>query len=369
MKRTVLLASLTMFGGIIGAGIFGVPFVFSRIGVLPGLGYVVFLGAAAALINIYYAFVAARTAGRHRLAGYARKHIGARASLIVAAISFVELFGALLVYIILGGNFLSAIFGSSADLWSMVFLVAVALIMLLPLKKGEWVDRLFTIALIVVVAAITAVVWPQVRAVNLMTVDWRNWFVPYGVLFFALGGTSVVPELVEVLRKDEGSAVKAVTVGTLAAAVLVGIFGALIVGVCGAGTTENAIVGLTQYFGRPIVVLGSLFGVAAVMTQFVIVGSNIRDEFVYDYKMRRIFAWGLAITVPFVVFALGARDFVEIISFLGATLGAGVGIIIVYMGRKVMNDDPKLATLRRFAVPLMMLFMAGLLAEIISLFL
>jgi len=369
MKKSVLWASLTMFGGIIGAGIFGVPFVFSRIGVLPGLVYVVFLGAAAVAINIYYAIVAAETPGRHRLAGYARKIIGYKASLAVAAVSMIEFFGALLVYIILGGNFLSVIFGGPAGVWSLIFLAVAALVMLLPLDNSEWIDHLFTIVLIFVVVMIAVIIVPHVKIANIVSVDWAYWFAPYGVLFFALGGSSVIPEMIEVSRRDKRSALRAVVMGTIAAAVLIGLFGALIAAVCGAGTTEDAIAGLAQYFGRPIVVLGSAFGLAAVLTQFVVIGSNIRDEFVYDFKRHRIVGWVLAVGIPLLAFMLGARDFVSIIGFLGATLGAGVGIIIIFMGRKVMARIPEYAVLRRFAVPLMMLFVAGFLAEIISIFL
>ena len=366
MKKSVLWASLTMFGGIIGAGIFGVPFVFSRAGVLVGLAYIVFLGAAAALINVYYAVVAVETPGRHRLAGYARKLTGKKASVAVAVVSMVEFFGALLVYVILGGNFLSVIFGGAAGLWSLVFLAVAAFVLLLPLKKSEWIDHLFTVALIVAVAAIAAMLVPQIKTANIVSVHWENWFAPYGVLFFALGGSSVIPEMIEVSRRDKRSAVQAVAVGTIAAAVLIAIFGVIIVGVCGAGTTEDAIAGLARSFGRPIVILGSVFGLAAVLTQFVVIGSNIRDEFVYDFKKQRIVGWALTVGIPLLAFSFGARDFVSIIGFLGATLGAGVGIIIIYMGRKVMEENGKYALLRRFAVPLMMLFLAGLLAEIIS---
>jgi tyrosine-specific transport protein len=356
-----------MFGGIIGAGIFGVPFVFARAGVLVGLGYVIFIGAAAALVNVYYAVIAVETSGRHRLAGYARKYLGNRAAFFVAGVSLIEFFGALLVYIILGGNFLAVVFGGAAGFWSMVFLSVCAVILLLPLRKSESIDRWFTIALIVLVVAIIILLGPRISLNNITSLAWQNWFVPYGVIFFAISGSAVVPEIVEVLHKNERISIRAVVFGTLAAAVLIGIFGAVVVGVCGAATTPAAIAGLEPFFGRPIVVLGSLFGLAAVMTQFVVVGSNVRDELVYDFKKRRLVGWVIAIGIPLAAFALGARDFVGIIGFLGATLGAAVGVIIVHIGRKVMGANAKYAALRRYAIPLMILFVAGFLAEVVSL--
>ena len=192
------------------------------------------MGAAAVLINVYYAVVAVETPGRHRLAGYARKIMGKKAWAAVAVVSMVEFFGALLVYVILGGNFLSVIFGGAADLWSLVFLAVAALILLLPLKKSEWVDNLFTVALIVAIAAIAAMLVPPIKTAKIVSIDWKNWFAPYGVLFFALGGSSVIPEMIEVSKRDKRSAVNAVAVGTIAAAVLIALFGTIIVGVCGA---------------------------------------------------------------------------------------------------------------------------------------
>jgi len=207
-----------------------------------------------------------------------------------------------------------------------------------------------------------------VKAENLAVVHWENWFSPYGVMLFALGGAAIVPEIVEISRKKESSAIRAAMFGTIIAGLIVGAFGALVVGVCGPGTTEDAIAGLTPFFGRSIVVLGSVFGLLAVATQFVILGSNVRDQFVYDYKIPRPVAWMVAVGAPLGVYLAGARDFVGIIGFLGATMGAAVAFSIVFMARRLMLKKKEFPRLRLFMIPLMILFVAGFLAEIVSFF-
>jgi amino acid permease len=367
MKKIHLFSVIAMIGGIIGAGIFGVPYVFARSGVLIGSVYIVILGAAALFIHVFYAIIASETAGKHRLVGYVRKHLGERASDLIGFLNFIEFLGALLVYIILGGNFLAVIFGGSIGLWTAVFFIAVSAVLLLPLKKTDGFDVFLTCALIAVVVAIIAIILPKVSAANLLAVDPRNWFVPYGVIFFALGGSAVIPEIVELSRKNEASAIRAAAVGTIVSVLLIGLFGAVVAGVSGSGTTENAIAGLAPFFGRPIVLLGSVLGVFAVATQFIVIGSNVRDQFVYDFKMPRFVSWALAVGLPLAVYFLGARDFVGIIGFLGATTSAITGFVIVFVAEKIMKKKREFTVLRRFAFPLMLLFVAGLAAEIVSL--
>jgi amino acid permease len=368
MKKIHPSSVIAMIGGIIGAGIFGVPYVFSRSGVLMGAVYIVILGGAALLIHVFYAIIASETPGKHRLVGYARKHLGERAAYLVGFLNLIEFLGALLVYIILGGNFLATIFGGNIGLWTTVFIIGVSVALLLPLRESDDLDNFFTCAIIVVILAIIAIILPKVTATNLMAADLRNWFVPYGVIFFALGGTAVIPEIVDLSRKNETSAIRAAVLGTVISAAVIGVFGAVVVGVSGAGTTENAIAGLAPYFGRPVVLLGSIFGVLAVATQFIVIGANSRDQFVYDFKMPRPLAWALVVGLPLVAYLIGARDFVGIIGFLGATTSAITGLIIVILAKKLLSGKREFPHLRFFAFPLMLLFVAGFIAEIVSFF-
>ena len=65
-----------LVGMIIGVGIFGVPYVLSRAGLVPGIFYFIVLGAAIILVHLFYGEAVLRTNGRHRLVGYAEKYLG-----------------------------------------------------------------------------------------------------------------------------------------------------------------------------------------------------------------------------------------------------------------------------------------------------
>jgi len=91
---------------IVGAGVFGLPFVASRSGMGTMLGYFLVLGSAVLLLHLLFGEICLRTQEKHRLVGYARLYLGSVAEKIVAASTIIGMLGALLIFIILGGNFL-----------------------------------------------------------------------------------------------------------------------------------------------------------------------------------------------------------------------------------------------------------------------
>lgn len=361
MKNPVLLATLSMVGTIVGAGIFGLPYVFSRAGVPVGIVYCVVLGAAAVMTHWLYAKVAEATPGKHRLVGYVHKHLGAGAAELASVTNPMGLLGSLLAYLILGGAFLSVLFGGSAVIWGVVFFVAMSLILLLPFRRMEGIEAWLTWLLIAAAVAVVAMVAPHIRLENLTQIHVSRWFVPYGVVFFSFGGLSVVPDIVETLGKKMKSVAIAVVSGTVASVVISAAFGIAIAGATGGATAQDAIGALVPVVGRAIVALGAVFGLLAVATSFLTIGENVKDQFRFDFKLSKFAAWATAIGLPLAAYLLGARDFIGVLGFVGAVFGVIDGALIALMARKVIKGH-----LRAFIIPLMVVFAAGLISELIA---
>jgi amino acid permease len=362
MKKSVLLGSLSLVGTIIGAGIFGVPYVFSRAGIVSSLLYCVLLGAAALTIHWFYAQVAAATPGKHRLVGYVRRHLGRRFAEVATVTNPMGLLGSMLAYMILGGGFLATLFGGSLTVWGLVFLAVMAALIFLPFRRIEGVEAGLTWLLIAAAVIIIAVVAPNVRLENMIAFSAENWFLPYGVIFFAFGGASVIPDLVESLDKDLRLISRAVIIGTAFSVALTAVFGCVIAGASGAGTTENAVAGLIPIVGRYIVAAGAVFGLLAVATSFVTIGENVKEVFSMDFRLSELAAWCAVIALPLAAFLFGARDFIAVLGFIGAFLTAADGFFISFMARKLARGPT-----RRLAIPLIALFLLGAVSEIYSL--
>jgi len=107
--------------------------------------------------------------------------------------------------------------------------------------------------------------------------------------------------------------------------------------------------------------LGAVFGLLAVATSFLTIGENVKDQFRFDFKLSKFAAWATAIGLPLVAYLIGARDFIGVLGFVGAVFGVIDGALIALMARKVIKGH-----LRAFIIPLMVVFAAGLISELIA---
>src|SRR3989339_612129 len=82
-----------LIGMIIGAGIFGIPYVVAQAGFAVGLFYLVLLGGAVMLLHLFYGEIVLRTKQEHRLIGYAAKYLGKEAKKIATLTVLFEYYG------------------------------------------------------------------------------------------------------------------------------------------------------------------------------------------------------------------------------------------------------------------------------------
>jgi amino acid permease len=363
MKNPVLLASLSMIGTIVGAGIFGLPYVFAQSGTPIALIYCVVLGTALLFTHWLYAKVAEATPGKHRLVGYVHKHLGRTAAEVVSITNPMNLLGSLLAYLILGGAFLSALFGGSPMVWGLVFFGAMSVLLILPFRRLEFIEGYLTWLLVAVAIIVIVLVAPHIKIENLLAIDAAKWFLPYGVVFFSFGGLSVVPDIVESLNKNMKKVARAIVVGTIASIVISVAFAVAISGATGSATSQDAIGALVPVVGGAIVALGAVFGLLAVATSFITICENVKDQFRFDFKLSKIAAWGAAVGLPLAAYLFGARDFVGVIGFVGAVFGVIDGALIALMACRFVKGR-----LRLFIFPLIVVFAVGLASEIFNIF-
>lgn len=337
--RDELLAGLTLMGAIIGVGIFGVPYVMARSGVLVGLGYFAVLGAVILLVHLFYAEVAMATKERLRIVGLTRKFLGERWRHLAAAAEIFGLYGGQIAYIIIGGVFLrtmfAGFFGGSEFIYQTAFFIIMAVFVSVGLRLLAGIEAVLTAGLGLTLLTLIALGIPEVSVSNLSAIHWGDALLPYGVILFSIAGTAAVPELEDILRGKPSRYRRAVIWGTLIPIVLTALFGMVVVGVSGAATTEQALAGLAPIFGRGFVFLGAVFGLLAVVTSSLIFAVNLKATFRYDYKAHPLLAWALAVLPPYIVFLLGARNFIRVIGFTGSVFGGIMGLLVVALYLRV----------------------------------
>jgi len=365
-----------LVGMIVGAGTFGLPYVFSQAGFMVGFFYLIILGAAVMLVHLFYGEIVLRTSQPHRLVGYAAKYLGSGAKKIVTLIILFEYYGALLAYLILGGRFLAIIFGRWLDgsefFWTIVFFLLGAAAIFWRLRRVAVSEFFMTVLLLLAATVLLVKGAPLVNFNNFQTLNLSKFFLPYGVILFALAGSAAVPEMRQVLAGQERKFKKAIFWGTLIPIILYFLFAAVVVGVTGRLTSEEAIGGLVPHLGSWVIILGAVFGFLAVFTSFIVLGVAVRKIYQHDYKIKSLISFLLACFIPLFGYLLGFKNFILIIGFVGAIVSGldGILTILIYFKAKKLGDrrpEYSLAGAKILGGSLILIFTLGLIYQFVYL--
>lgn len=334
MNHSFILALSTLVGTIIGAGIFGVPYVVERSGFLPAIFYFLVLGGAVILLHLFFGEVALRTEKKARLIGYCQMYLGNPGKIAATFSTLFGIVGALLAYIIVGGSFLHILLGGlvgisatwfSVLLWALLSLFIVRGIQLIA--KAEFI---MNIALLVAVVTIFFFAAPHVEISNFSLLDLENIFLPYGVILFALAGWAAIPEIADFFkkRKDKRNLDNLIVAAGIITTLLYFAFSLFVVGVSGEGTSPDALQGLIPFLGKGIVSLGAVFGLIAIAASFLVLGNYLKNSLRYDFKLPYLPSAVVAVGAPLALFLLGFREFIVVLGLVGIVLGVAEGVLI-----------------------------------------
>ena len=342
MNKSPILALASLIGTIVGAGIFAIPYVMARAGVLLMVCYFFVLGLIVIFIYLAFGEMILRTREKHRLVGYAEKYLGNGAKILVTFSIVVGGIGALLAYIILGGKFLELIFGGlnsfqfSLILWAVLFFFVY-----LGIKSIAPLEVFLNAALLGVFVLIFGFSLPKIQQSSFILLDKSYLFMPFGVVLFSLLGWDAIPEIEGIFKRREN--LKKVIMIALPLSVFLYLFFAFtIVGVSGSATTQEPFAGLLGVLGNKIIILGGLFGLLSVSTSILIGANYIKNTLFYDYGMRYKLAFTITAFSPMALFLLGARQFIAVVAFVGTAVGVIEGTVIALSwGKAKIKGDRK----------------------------
>ena len=365
-KKSFFAASFTLTGSIVGAGILGLPYVFSKSGFLIGFFWLVALGFVTLFVNLCLGEVSLRTKKTHQLPGYAEKYLGKTGKILMLFAVMFGIYSALLAYLIGEGQSFSKLFFGTLD-YSIYFAFAFWVVMTLLLSRGlkelKRVELYGVIAIIGIVISMFFWFLPQVSVNNLHFYDISEFFLPFGVVLFAMLGFTSIPEVRQEIKGDEKLFKNAIILGTIIPVVLYFLFTMIFVGVLGRRVEEIA----TLSFGNLI----TLLGIFTMLTSYFVLSFSLRDIFYFDLKNKRLsFAFvsifPLVLYMAVIFFNLG--DFLKILGIGGVISGGIAGVLILLMN---LNSKKKGNRKPEFSIPinwtligiLSLIFLMGIIAE------
>ena len=234
-------------GSIVGSN-FGLPFVYAKSGLVIGLLVLVVLAVLITILQLMMAEVALQTQIRHRFIGYIGAYLGHHWKRIAMLAFAIAIFGSMTAYVIVAGGFLSVllspIFGGKEVVYGVVFALIANALIYRGIHFASRFEAVLTSVLIFLFVFVVLASLPYVQVNNLLTVNWKQAFLPYGVTLFSLAGIGVVPELRAVLGWQARRSLSHLIVVGMVMITLSMAFTA-VVGVTG-GYTPNALMALSQ---------------------------------------------------------------------------------------------------------------------------
>lgn len=346
------LAIGSIAGTIIGVGMFGLPYVAKQAGFFVTAGYLIFFGIIVGLAHLLYAEITLRTKENHRFTGYVGYYFGTRWKTITLIQGLISLWGTLLIYTIVGSEFVVLVF---PDILHFLSLLQVGIIFFALCSYIVWrgdnsvgnQELLFTIpmAAIIIIIFFKAVNAPNFSAQYLLTNDWSQWISPYGVTLFALFGFSIIPILEHILAPALTKGLRfnypfIVMTGTLLPALLYILFTFAVLGVNGVSAKQAApLAGLIEPLGFPIIAIGAVLGIFAIYTSFIAVGNELQKTFFEDYHLKKGLSFFGAMTAPFLLYLANIQDFIAVADFVGAIMGGYMGVMIILLFWKAQRHS------------------------------
>jgi tyrosine-specific transport protein len=333
-----------MIGAIIGVGVFGMPYVFAKSGVSIGMLWLIVLWVILLILQLMFAEVVVQTKGKHRLVGLVERYVGPRFRWITLIALASGIWGAMLAYMIIGGHFLqlllSPTFGGTELIYALLVWVICAYMIYRGLQSAAKLEVVVVAILLFLFLFISLLSVPSIELSNFIVTDVSHFFLPYGVILFALGGMGIVPEMADVLgNKKKQDLARAVTVSMVIILLLYAFFSLAVVGVTGQATTQAVFNGLIPVFGNSFRFIATILGSITVLSIFMVLGIELVNTFKFDFGLKHRSSWFLSVSVPLILFLVGVREFIGLIGFVGGVFSGLLGILVALTYYRMKRSD------------------------------
>lgn len=355
-------AVATLVGSTVGVGIYGIPFAFQKAGFGIGLLFLIAVGGLILLSNLLYGEVILRTHERHQLIGYTNKYLGVWARKINLFTFMLGAYGGLIGIIIVGGGFLANVFSFFMRLspasWSAIFVLAASIFIFRGLRTVSRIDFLMMLFFAAVILLIGLFGIKSTSLSNYVLAVNDFWFLPFGIIMFALSSKPGIPLVREVLAGTEEKFKKAIIYGTAVPAAFYLVFTLVVVGISGDATSPDAISGLSGFLGNKIIFIGSLLGFLTSFSIFLNLGTALKESLQQDFYFSRRWGWLLTVIPPYVLFLSGVRNFIDIIGLVGGVAVSIEMVILIFLYAKTRKNGDRVPEYSiRIPAPLLYLMM------------
>ncbi len=357
--RRVLLAVSMFAGTIIGAGVFSLPYILSKTGMLLGGALLLLFSAFYAVIYRRYADVYHQFHGEeqnHRFVYLSERLLSPAAAGTAAFVVIAELFFTLAAYIILSASFAGLLGVPQHIAWFVFWAIGSTLLFARARMLGifEFLGTLGIIAIGVLFVVLRGTASLPLFPANTPTLPEVLSF--FGVLVFMLSGRPAVPEAYKFFS-GKRMPWNVLVLGVAVPLVFYVFFGVGVLHLTAYPATDT-VSGLVAL--PPLVTcLIGILGLLTLLTSYLTIGDNAKDILEDDVFHEKTHAVTLTLFLPLLLVMFGLREFITVIGVAGGIFLALEAIFINRMWERTFRASP----LAPMSVAIYLVFGAALAAE------
>lgn len=368
LLKYYIFPAAVLSGGIIGVGFLALPYITMKVGILVMSVYFFGIAFLVLILHLIFAKISLETPDFKRFPGFVGYYFGKWGEGVALLTSAIGYCGILLAYLIVGGEFLtealSPIIGGSNLSYTFIYFLFAIIIIFLGIRIISRIELASIVLLLVAIIFIAIKGFEYVEISNIFQSasisNISDYFLPYGAILFSLLGFGLIPEVEEMLRGGHKKIFnRVIIIGSLVPVIIYSLFIILILGITGSQTTESALVGLRGFLGSGVMTIVILMGAMVTFVSFVVHGMTFKKILMYDLKIKKWHAVIITCVTPLILFLLGLKSIIILLSFIGGVVFGINGLFIVFMYKQIGGKNI-------IVYPLSLIFIIGIIYGIFS---
>jgi tyrosine-specific transport protein len=316
-KISSLEALAVLIGTLVGAGVLGLPYAASKVGLFPALG-ILFAIMLFMLSTALIVLKVSAEMGGAQMSTIAYSTLGKAGGWLMYVSIMIMGFGAFLAYISGMGSIFTSLFGLNEVFGAVLFWVLASSVIYLGLEASGKAELIMNLMLITLFIGITAMLFPHAGYENANYVDFTGLFSMVGVVIFAFGFHTIIPDVYQGLGSYKKTK-RVVLLSFLIPSVIYAVFMVAFLMTFGKNTPQLATQGLEAIYGRIGKIVGNALPLIAITTSYIGLGLAQQSNSKEFLGLKKPVAWVLVVVPPVVIYLAGVRNFADVLSFAGNT--------------------------------------------------
>ncbi len=306
-----------LIGTQVGAGVLGLPYAASKVGLIPALSIL----TGAMLLMLFTALIVLKLSVEMRgaqMSTIAQRTLGRIGGWTMYLSIVLMSFGALLAYLAGMGSVFASLFGINETFGAVIFWILASLVIYMGLAASGKTELIMSYLMLMLFIGIAIMLLPHAKLDNGLYIEAGGFFSMAGVAIFSLGCHTVIPDVYKGIG-DYDKAKKVVIAAFLTPALTYAIFMSVFLLVFGTDTPEIATQGLETIYGKVGNIIGNAIPLIAITTSYIGVGLAQQSNSREFLRLKKPAAWALTAVPPIIVYLLGVKNFADVLAFVGGT--------------------------------------------------